>query len=64
MLVRLAAILAVADEPNGRYRLPSGGWAWRGRLPPSGDRWLRASGGYGRQVATGDGLSEHGAAGS
>jgi hypothetical protein len=23
-------------------------------LPPSGDRWLRAAGGYGRQVATGD----------
>ena len=35
------------------HRLPSGG-AVRGRLPPSGDRWLRATGGYGRQVATGD----------
>jgi hypothetical protein len=24
-----------------------GGLAWRGRLPPSGDRWLRTAGGYG-----------------
>ena len=34
------------------------------RQVATGDRWLRASGGYGRQVATGDGLSELGAAGS
>ncbi len=27
--------------------------AVRGGLPPSGDRWLRATGGYARQVATG-----------
>jgi hypothetical protein len=27
---------------NGSHPLPSGGGAWRGRLPPSGDRWLRA----------------------
>jgi hypothetical protein len=36
------------------HRLPSGG-ALPGGLPPSGDRWLRATGGYGRLVATGDG---------
>ena len=29
------------------HQLPSGGLAARGRLPPSGDRWLRATGGYG-----------------
>jgi hypothetical protein len=34
------------------HRLPSGG-AVRGGLPPSGDRWLRATGGYGRRVAIG-----------
>ena len=31
---------------NGSHPLPSGGGA-RGRLPPSGDRWLRATGGDG-----------------
>ena len=35
------------------HRLPSGR-AVRGGLPPSGDRWLRATGGYGRLVANGD----------
>ncbi len=30
-------------------------WRLRGKSPPSGERWLRASGGYGRAVATGGG---------
>jgi hypothetical protein len=29
-------------------------WRLRGKLPPSGERWLRGSGGYGRAVATGE----------
>jgi hypothetical protein len=36
-----------AVATGGRWRLP-------GRLPPSGERWLRESGGYGRAVDTGE----------
>jgi hypothetical protein len=36
--------VATGDAANRSHRLPSGG-AVRARLPPSGDRWLRATGG-------------------
>jgi len=47
--VDVARAVDVADVATAAKR-----WKWPGRLPPSGERWLRVGGGCGRMVDVAD----------